>query len=94
LALVPLSLWFIAVVLTHIGATRADIVHWAHHPVNPVLLLALVVTTFHHMALGLQVVIEDYIHGEAAKSLSLLAMKAIASLLGLACVIAVIKLAF
>jgi succinate dehydrogenase / fumarate reductase, membrane anchor subunit len=94
IALVPLTLWFIAVVLTHIGADRAAIAHWASRPFNSVLLLALVITTFHHMALGLQVVIEDYIHGEVAKSLSLLAMKAACALFGLAAVLAVLKLAF
>ena len=41
--------------------TRWHVAAWAGHPVNAVLLLALVVMTFHHTALGLQVVYEDYI---------------------------------
>ena len=36
---------------------------WAGHPLNAALLLALVLLTFHHAQLGLQVVYEDYLHG-------------------------------
>jgi succinate dehydrogenase / fumarate reductase, membrane anchor subunit len=94
LALVPLTIWFIISILTLLGAPRAAVMAWAGYPVNSVLLLALVIATFRHMAMGLQAVIEDYIHGEPAKLISLLAMKAVTILLGLAAVIAVLKLAF
>ena len=52
----------------------------------------LVVATFHHLQLGLQVVIEDYIHNDAARLASLIAVKAAAILLGMACVVSVLKL--
>ena len=94
IALVPLTLWFVVSILRLAGLPHAAMVHWAGRPVNSVLLLCLVLATFHHLQAGLQVVIEDYIHGEPAKLLSLLAMKGVVALLGLACAMAVLKLAF
>ncbi len=93
-ALVPLTIWFVISVLTLLGSPRAAVVHWAGQPLNSALLLALVAITFQHMALGLQVVIEDYIHQEAIKVASLLAMKAITLIMALAAAVAVLKMAF
>ena len=92
-ALVPLTLWFVAAVLHWSGLPRADMARFVAQPVNATLLLAVVVTTFHHMQLGLQVVIEDYVHAERSKLIGLLAMKAATLLLAIACVIAILKLA-
>ncbi|MBN8890298.1 MAG: succinate dehydrogenase, hydrophobic membrane anchor protein [Acetobacteraceae bacterium SCN 69-10] len=94
MALVLLSLWFIASALHLAGQPRAAVLTWAGGPVTATLLLALVVATFHHMQLGLQVVIEDYVHAERCRLASLLVMKAVVALLALAAVIAVLKLAF
>jgi succinate dehydrogenase / fumarate reductase membrane anchor subunit len=94
IALVPLTLWFIASVLHLVGAPRAAVAHWAAHPVNVALLAALVVATFHHAQLGLQVVIDDYVHNEAARMVALLLIKGAAALLALIGLFAVLKLAF
>ncbi|MDA8048482.1 MAG: succinate dehydrogenase, hydrophobic membrane anchor protein [Rhodospirillales bacterium] len=93
-ALVPLSVWFVISLLAHRGADAAGMARWAGRPWNAVLLLALLIALFQHLALGLQVVIEDYVHGEAAKLGTLLAMKAALALLWLAAILAVLKLAF
>src|SRR5689334_9706778 len=69
LALVPLSVWFVLAIFRLVGAPRAEVAHWAGHPVNATLLLALVAATFQHMQLGLQVVIEDYIPGNRSRLL-------------------------
>jgi succinate dehydrogenase / fumarate reductase membrane anchor subunit len=92
-ALVPLTLWFIYSVLALLGAPRAAVAAWASHTVNATLLIALVVITFQHMAMGLQVVMEDYIHNEKPRVLYVLLMKAVAGLFGIAALLAVIKLA-
>lgn len=92
-ALVPLTLWFVWNVVRLAGAPHADMHAWAGHPLTTVLLLALVVTTFHHMQMGLQAVIDDYIHAEGVRLVSLLAMRGVCVLLGLAAVVAVLKLA-
>ncbi|HEY0421516.1 MAG TPA: succinate dehydrogenase, hydrophobic membrane anchor protein [Acetobacteraceae bacterium] len=94
IALIPLTLWFVAAAIGLAGLPRAAVVHWAASPLNATLLLALVLTTFHHMQLGLQVVIEDYIHRERRRMMALLAMKAVTALLALTSVIAVLRLAF
>lgn len=92
IALVPLTLWFIVSVLRLVGAPHEVVVAWASHPVNTVLLLALVVMTFHHMALGLQVVIEDYVPDKMAQTTSILVTKAVCYLLGLLAIVCVVKL--
>ena len=61
IALVPLTVWFIYAVLHLLGAPQAAVHRFVANPVNTVLLLATVAMTFHHMQLGLQVVMEDYI---------------------------------
>jgi succinate dehydrogenase / fumarate reductase, membrane anchor subunit len=94
IALIPLTIWFVIAACTMLGAPRAAVLIWAAHPVNTVLLLALVIATFYHMGLGLQVVIEDYVHGEGTRMTSMLIMKAVVFLLGLASFVAVIRLGF
>lgn len=94
IALVPLSIWFVVSVLSLLGSPRAAAVAWAARPVDTVLLLALIVATFQHMALGLATVIEDYVHEERAKIASLLVMRATTILLGLGAVVAVLRMAF
>lgn len=94
LLLVPLTLWFVIAVIGLAGADRAALVAWLHNPMAAVLLILLIVTTFYHAALGLQVVIEDYIHGEAAKLVTLLVMRLLCLLFVLRGVLAVLKLAF
>ena len=93
IALVPLTLWFVFSVLRLAGAPQEAVAAWAGHPINTVLLLALIVMTFHHMQLGIQVVLEDYVDAKWLMNVLILATKAVAALLGLmACVLAVLKL--
>jgi succinate dehydrogenase / fumarate reductase membrane anchor subunit len=62
--------------------------------VTAVLLLALIAATFHHLQLGMQVVIEDYVPAEGVKIASLIIVKLGCVLLGLAAAFAVLKVAF
>ena len=64
---------------------------WIANPFVGGLLLLLVVATFYHAALGLQVVIEDYIHNEGMKIAGILLTKAACLVLGLAAVLAVLN---
>ncbi len=93
-ALVPLTLWFVYAALHLMGLPRAAAAQWAANPINAALLAALVISTFHHGALGLQVVIEDYIHVERTRLGLLLLVKGAAALLALIGLFAVLKLAF
>jgi succinate dehydrogenase / fumarate reductase, membrane anchor subunit len=92
LALVPLTLWFIWSMLGLLGASREDVSDWLAHPTQLVLMLALILMTFYHMKLGLETVVEDYVHQPVARLCSLLAIKAVCLLLGLACAVAVLRL--
>jgi succinate dehydrogenase / fumarate reductase membrane anchor subunit len=91
-ALVPLSLWFICAALRLVGASHAEMLAWIGGPVPVVLLIALVLATFYHLALGLQVVIEDYVPGEVTRLATLLVIKGVIVLLTLACLVSILKL--
>lgn len=92
LALVPLSLWFICAAIRLEGASSADVAGWLHRPLPLVLMLCLVIATFYHLQLGLQVVIEDYLQSDALRLASNLLMKAAAFVLALACIVSVLHL--
>ena len=93
IALIPLTLWFVFSMVRLVGASQETVVVWAGHPWNTVLLLALIAMTFQHTALGIQVVLEDYVHEKWAMTASVLATKAACGLLALLAGISVLKLA-
>jgi succinate dehydrogenase / fumarate reductase, membrane anchor subunit len=92
LALVPLTLWFLCAMIRMVGATRDDVVYWLSGPLPIVLLIVLVIATFHHLQAGLQVVIEDYVDSDWLRIGSILLVKALSVLLGLACIVAALRL--
>lgn len=94
IALVPLCLWFVAGIIGLVGAGHGAAVAWIASPVNAVLLVLLILAVFHHGQLGLQVVIEDYVHTEWRKITLIIAVKFGALILGLAAVFAVGRIAF
>ena len=94
IALVPLSLWFVYAVLALKDRPQPVVAHWIGMPINTVLLISLVVASFHHMQLGLQVVVEDYVHGDAARLITLVLIKGASFVLGLWAAISVLRLAF
>ena len=91
-ALVPLTLWFIFAVIHLSGASLQTVIDWLSSPWTLAPMLALIVATFHHLQLGLQVVIEDYVHNEPVKIASVLAMKGACVLLALVCIVSVLKI--
>jgi len=66
-ALVPLSLWFVTAIIRLVGADVDTVADWVGRPLPAILLVLLLIATFWHAALGLQVVIEDYVHAELTK---------------------------
>ena len=93
LALVPLTVWFVAGVATNLGADHAAFVTWIGDPLVAVVMLLAVLAGFHHAQLGLQVVIEDYVHTEWLKIASILAVKFAAVALGIAAAFSILMLA-
>ena len=57
-----------------------------------VLMLLLIVATFHHLSLGVQAVLDDYVHQPAIKLWSVLAVKGACVVLALLCIVAVLKI--
>lgn len=94
IALVPLTLWFAISLLSVARADYANVIEWIGSPFNMILLIAFLFSTFYHAHLGLQVVIEDYVHDEGYKLASLLIVKFILILLGGAAILAVLRIAF
>jgi succinate dehydrogenase / fumarate reductase membrane anchor subunit len=92
IALVPLTLWFIYSLLSLGHASHEAVLAWASGPVTLVLMIILAGTTFYHMQLGLQVVIEDYVHNDANKLIALLLMKGAAILLAITAIISILKI--
>jgi succinate dehydrogenase / fumarate reductase membrane anchor subunit len=63
-ALVPLCLWFVASIVAHSGSDYATFIAWIRSPLATSCMVLLLIALFHHSALGLQVVIEDYVHSD------------------------------
>jgi succinate dehydrogenase / fumarate reductase membrane anchor subunit len=93
IALVPLTVWFVWSVARFAGAPYAEVLEFLHNPFNAGAILLFVLAGLYHMVLGVQVVIEDYIHKEGTKLALLLLTNFAAFALGAVCVIAVLRIA-
>lgn len=89
--LVLFGLWFI---LAHLGRSRAEVVASLHNPFVALLLALMLVSVVWHMRLGMQVIIEDYVHGPAAKLAALLLNGFYTVALGAAALFAILKMSF
>ncbi len=94
LALIPLTLWFAASVAAMTGAGHGQVAAWIASPLVAGLLILLIFATFYHSYLGLQVVIEDYVHHEGVKLALLLLVQGGSILLGLTGILSVLILLF
>jgi succinate dehydrogenase / fumarate reductase membrane anchor subunit len=91
-ALAPLSLWLGFSLAGLAGADHASIVGWMRKPHVSVALLLLVPIVFYHAQLGLQVVIEDYVHSAPLRVSSLVLLKLVSAVLALAGVFFVLRI--
>jgi succinate dehydrogenase / fumarate reductase, membrane anchor subunit len=91
-ALVPLTVWFILSVLHLIGGSHQAVIDWLSSPVSMALMLLMIVTTFHHFSLGVQSVLDDYVHRPTVKLWSLFAIKAASVLVALLCIVSVLRI--
>lgn len=92
IALAVLGVWFSSAMLVMPGFAHADAVAFIGSPVNSVLLLLLVVTVAYHSYLGIQVVIEDYVHGHGLKLVALILSRFAHVLVGVAAAFAIAKI--
>lgn len=75
LALIPLTLWFVYSLACHAGSSHAELVAWLSSPLVAVPLALYLAAIFYHSQLGLQVVVEDYVHSEWLKLSSLILLQ-------------------
>jgi succinate dehydrogenase / fumarate reductase membrane anchor subunit len=94
LALVPLALWFAISLATLPALDYVTLSVWMSGSWTAVLLILFVVVVAHHSHAGLQVVVEDYLHGNFAKYAALLGLLFAHLLLAAAAVFAVLRIAF
>lgn len=93
IALAPLSILFVGLVLCLINADYSEVRATVAHPVVAVLLMSFVVCLFYHGQLGLQVIIEDYVHHRATEITLLILVKFSAFLFSVAGVLAIARVA-
>ena len=90
---VLLVVWFLFSAVGMAGAGYAGWRLFFHNPWNAGLMVALVVSTFWHARLGVQVILEDYVHGEGAKAASLAALTILMAILAITCTVAILMVA-
>ena len=93
-ALVPLSIWFVVSLLALPSHEHATVVAWMGQSWTALLLIIFVLVATWHSQLGVQVVVEDYVHGAGARTLTLVLLSFAHVLIAAAGVFAVLKVAF
>jgi len=94
IANVPLVLFFIGFLISINGADYATVRAALANPFVSLMFALMLFSALYHMRLGMQVIIEDYIHGEGLKLALLMLNTFFAIVVGAACAYALIKLAF
>lgn len=94
IANIPLTLFFVGLLVSLNGADYQKVAAALASPLVALALLLMVLSVLYHMRLGLQVVIEDYVHGELARVVLLIVNTFFTVAVGIAMVLAILKLAF
>jgi len=93
IALVPLTIWFTVSILSLPSLDHVTVMAWVAQSWTALLLIVLVLVATYHSQLGIQVVVEDYIHS-GMKTLTLVIVTFVHALLAVAGVFAILKVAF
>jgi succinate dehydrogenase / fumarate reductase membrane anchor subunit len=92
-ALIPLSLWFAYAMLGMIGTNEVVIVSFLAHPWNAILMGLFVVISFYHLSLGLQQILDDYVHTPGMKLVLRLVVTVVWIVASLVSVFALVRIA-
>jgi succinate dehydrogenase / fumarate reductase membrane anchor subunit len=92
LALAPLTIWFVISFTALINADHRTYSQWIGSPLNAVFMIGLVIVLFYHMALGLQVIAEDYLHSDRVKLLTVVAIQFGCFVLAIVGVVSVVRM--
>jgi succinate dehydrogenase / fumarate reductase membrane anchor subunit len=93
-ALIPLVAWFAISLIMMSGADYAVVRAWIGSPVVMVLLTLTIVIGLHHGQLGMQEVVEDYVHSEGMKLTLIVLLRFTAVFFGLAAIVAILRIGF
>lgn len=93
-ALVPLALWLTASLIALAGAGYGAFLRWFKAPLTVILMILLLSVLFQHMAAGLQVVIEDYVHVDRTRVAAVRMMRWVCLALAVAGILATLRVAF
>lgn len=91
-ALVPLTIWLVISLIAHSRSDYAGFLAWLRNPGVTIAMSLLLMSLFHHAALGLEVIVEDYVHS-AAKYAAIIAIRLCCFALAVAGVIATLEIA-
>jgi succinate dehydrogenase / fumarate reductase membrane anchor subunit len=94
IALVPLTIAFVWIVVSLIGKDYAAARHELGQPLPAILMLLFLLAGIVHMKIGMESIIEDYVHATHWKEGALIGNLFFSILIGIACVYAVLKLSF
>lgn len=94
MALIPLTILFVGLLIKLVGADPVSARATLASTGPAILLLLFILAGVYHMQLGMQTIIEDYVHGHNAKTWAILLNLAFSAVIGLACIYAVLKLSF
>ena len=94
MANIPLTIGFVVVVASLLGRNHAAVVQILGSPFIAVLMLLFILSATLHMRIGMQVIIEDYVHDDVAKFTMLIANTFFAVVVALASAFAILKLSF
>ncbi|MFM2423494.1 MAG: hypothetical protein RL291_2024, partial [Pseudomonadota bacterium] len=89
-----LTLFLLGLIVSLIGAEYAAVKKTLSKPLISILLLLLVLSGIHHMRLGMQTIIEDYVHSEGRKVVCLMLNSFFSISVAIACIWAVLKMSF
>jgi succinate dehydrogenase / fumarate reductase membrane anchor subunit len=92
IGLVPLGLWFVFSVVGMPSTDYWAVAAWVAEPLHAILLILLLLTLLYHSALGVQVVVEDYVHHGPSKVVSLVLVKFVHATLAVAGLYAIVTL--
>jgi succinate dehydrogenase / fumarate reductase membrane anchor subunit len=93
IVLLPLMVWFVASIVFHMGSDYAVTIAWLRTPLASICMVLMLIALFYHTALGLTVVIEDYVHS-GLKFAVLTTMRLGCFVLAVAGILAVLRIAF